>query len=82
MRTALLALLLLAGQAAACPFCDGGPSGTNEVRERVLDDGFWPRAAVVLAPFPVLAGLVALAYFFPRCDAERDDPCEPPTAGR
>lgn len=51
--------------ATACPFCDGGPSGVNEVREGVFDANFWPRVAATLAPFPILAGIVALIYFGP-----------------
>ena len=69
MLVATLAPLVLvaafAPKATACPFCDGGPSGVNEVREGVFDDNFWPRVAATLAPFPVLAGIVALIYFGP-----------------
>jgi hypothetical protein len=64
----LAPLVLVAGfatKASACPFCDGGPSGVNEVREGVFDHNFWPRVAATLAPFPVLAGIVALIYFGP-----------------
>lgn len=52
-------------QASACPFCDGGPSGVNEVRDGIFDQNFWPRVAATLAPFPILAGIVALIYFGP-----------------
>jgi hypothetical protein len=58
-------VLVLAPAAAACPFCDGGPDGVNEVRDGVFDENFWPRVAATLAPFPVLAGVVALIYFGP-----------------
>jgi hypothetical protein len=54
-----------ASRASACPFCDAGPSGVNEVREGVFDSNFWPRFAATLAPFPILAGIVALIYFGP-----------------
>jgi hypothetical protein len=60
-----LALVVFAPAASGCPFCDGGPSGVNEVREGIFDDTFWPRVAATLAPFPVLAGIVALIYFGP-----------------
>jgi hypothetical protein len=58
-------LVLLAPVAPACPFCDGGPSGVNEVRAGIFDSHFWPRVAATLAPFPILASLVALIYFVP-----------------
>jgi hypothetical protein len=61
----LLALAAVAPRAAACPFCDGGPDGVNEVRDGVFDEDFWPRVAATVAPFPVLAGIVALIYFGP-----------------
>jgi len=60
-----MALVLFAPTASACPFCDGGPTGVNEVREGVFDTNFWPKVAATLAPFPVLAGIVALIYFGP-----------------
>lgn len=59
------ALVVIAPRADACPFCDGGPTGVNEVRAGVFDENFWPRAAATVAPFPVLAGIVALIYFGP-----------------
>lgn len=61
----LVLVVAFASQASACPFCDGGPSGVNEVREGVFDHNFWPRVAATLAPFPILAGIVALIYFGP-----------------
>ncbi len=61
----LVLVAAFAPQATACPFCDGGPSGVNEVREGVFDTNFWPRVAATLAPFPILAGIVALIYFGP-----------------
>jgi hypothetical protein len=62
---ALVALTTLAPKAEACPFCDGGPDGVNEVRDGIFDEHFWPRVAAIIAPFPVLAGIVALIYFGP-----------------
>ena len=61
----LVPVATFAPKASACPFCDGGPSGVNEVREGVFDNNFWPRVAATLAPFPILAGIVALIYFGP-----------------
>jgi hypothetical protein len=49
----------------ACPWCNGGPSGINEVRAGIFNDTFWMRAAAVLAPFPLFAGIIALIYFGP-----------------
>ena len=54
-------VLVLAPAAAACPFCDGGPDGVNEVRDGIFDEQFWPRVAATVAPFPVLAGVVWIA---------------------
>lgn len=70
----LAPVLLVVGatsQASACPFCDGGPSGESPVRDGIFDDHFWPRAAATLAPFPILAALVALIYFGPPGFARR-----------
>lgn len=64
-----LALIVLAAgapRATACPFCEGGADGVNEVRNGVFDENFWPRAAATLAPFPVLGAVVALIYFGPQ----------------
>lgn len=61
----LAALGATASKASACPFCDGGPSGVNEVRAGVFEENFWPRVAATLAPFPVLVGIVALIYYGP-----------------
>lgn len=47
----------------ACPFCDGDQTGVNEVKAGIFNECFWPRVAAILAPFPVLAGIVALIYF-------------------
>ena len=51
--------------AEACPWCNGGPSGINEVKAGIFNDTFWMRAAAVLAPFPLFAGIIALIYFGP-----------------
>jgi hypothetical protein len=84
---ALLALGTVAPRAAACPFCDGGPDGVNEVRDGVFDENFWSRVAATVAPFPVLAGVVALIYFGPptfrrsgQKDAEVVEPASPPSS--
>lgn len=68
-RTVALALLLMVlgsfTPATACPFCNGGPSGVNEVKEGIFNATFWPRVGAVLAPFPILGGIVAFIYFGP-----------------
>ncbi len=61
----LVLVVVFASKAMACPFCDGGPSGVNEVREGIFDYNFWPKVAATLAPFPIFAGIVALIYFGP-----------------
>ena len=64
----LAPLVLVAGfatKAMACPFCNGGPSGMNEVWEGIFDGNFLPRVLATLAPFPIFAGIVALIYFGP-----------------
>jgi hypothetical protein len=83
----LVALAAFAPEAAACPFCDGGPDGVNDVRDGVFDENFWPRVAATVAPFPVLAGVVALIYFGPptlwrggRKDAGGAEPASPPSS--
>jgi hypothetical protein len=60
-----LVLTILARPAEACLFCDGGPTGVNDVRMGIFNDDFWPRAAGLIAPFPVLGAIVALIYFGP-----------------
>ena len=45
----------------ACPFCNG-TLGVNEVRDGIFNAYFWPRLLAVVAPFPILAGIVALIY--------------------
>lgn len=61
----VLLITLLAPAVSACPFCDGGPSGDNPVRDDIFDHTFWPRLAATLAPFPILGGIVAFIYFAP-----------------
>jgi hypothetical protein len=61
----LVLVVVFASKAMACPSCDGGPSGVNEVREGIFDNNFWPKVAATLAPFPIFAGIVALIYFGP-----------------
>lgn len=55
--------LIIASPAMACPFCDGDSSGTNPVWEGIFNEQFWTRAAAVVAPFPILLGVVATIYF-------------------
>jgi hypothetical protein len=57
--------LCLSTSAWACPWCDGGATGLNPVRDGIFNKTFLMRAAAVLAPFPVFTGIVALIYFGP-----------------
>lgn len=59
----LVALLPLASRVSACPFCDGGPSGVNEVKEAVFGASFWPHLLATAAPFGVLLGIAAALHF-------------------
>lgn len=77
----LSALAFAAPRAEACPFCGGGPEGANEVRDGVFDEHFWPRVAATAAPFPVLAGIVALIYFGPPTFRRTGrEPASPPSS--
>jgi hypothetical protein len=61
----VVVLFCMTSPALACPWCDGGQPGINQVKAAIFNEGFWMRAAAVLAPFPVLAGIVAFIYFGP-----------------
>ena len=66
-----VALLALAPVAAACPFCDGGPDGRNEVREAIFGPDFWPNLLIAAAPFAVMGAVTAAVYFGPPGRASR-----------
>lgn len=59
-------VLALAPSAAACPFCDGGPSGVNPVRREVFGPGFWTNALAAAAPFAVMLLAAGLLLREPR----------------
>ena len=61
---ALVVALFTSTAAWACPFCNPS-SGINEVKAGIFNDLFWMRAAAVVAPFPVFAGIIALIYYGP-----------------
>jgi hypothetical protein len=66
MSRLVLPLVLLAAFAsvgAACPFCDGGPSGRNAVREAIFGERFWPIALGTALPFAVFFAIAALIHF-------------------
>lgn len=65
-------LLLTASTAMACPVCDGGPDGINEVKNGIFNCQLLLRAAAVLAPFPVFAGIVVFIYFGPKGSPQRE----------
>ena len=56
----MLLILLQPSSLLACPFCDGGPSGVNEVRAEVFSPDFWSHALAVAAPFAVMAAVVTV----------------------
>ena len=60
----LLLATFVASDAFACPFCHP-PSGVNEVKAGIFNETFLDRAAAVLAPFPIFAGIVAFIYYGP-----------------
>jgi hypothetical protein len=62
----VLVAFALAPSAAACPFCDGGPSGVNEVRREVFGPGFWRNALATAAPFAAVLTVVGLILREPR----------------
>jgi hypothetical protein len=70
-RRAFLLLLLavvvvgLPAAASACPFCEGGPSGTNQVREAIFGGGFWFHLAAVGLPFALLLALAFVLHGMP-----------------
>ena len=72
----IVVLFCMTSIVGACPWCNGGPSGINEVKTGIFNDTFWMRAAAVLAPFPFFAGIIALIYFGPpnfRVGSKRED---------
>lgn len=64
MSGTFIILLCVAPPLRACPFCYS-PSGINQVKAEIFNETFWSRAAAVLAPFPIFAGIVAFIYFGP-----------------
>jgi hypothetical protein len=65
LAVAAAVAFVAAPPAAACPFCDGGPSGVNDTRAEVFGPAFWPNALAAAAPFAVLLGVVAAVRFAP-----------------
>jgi hypothetical protein len=53
-------VLLTTPGAVACPFCDGGPGGVNEVRRELFGPEFWPNLLAAAAPFGVVLGVVVV----------------------
>jgi len=60
---ALAMVLCIFSTAKACPFCNGGQAGINQVKAGIFSDTFWLHAAAVLAPFPLLAGIVIFMHY-------------------
>jgi hypothetical protein len=51
-----------ASRAIACPFCDGGPSGVNEVKEAIFGADFLWNLGMVSMPFLVFAVIIAAIH--------------------
>jgi hypothetical protein len=64
MSGTFIVLLCVGSPLSACPFCYP-PSGINQVKAEIFGETFGSRAAAVLAPFPIFAGIVAFIYFGP-----------------
>lgn len=57
----LIALVLPASAIMGCPICDSETG--QEVRAGIFDEDFAANLVMVLLPFPVLLGIVAMIYF-------------------
>jgi hypothetical protein len=62
---ALTLVLGSASESSACPFCDGGPSGTNEVKAVIFGEDFGFNLLATTLPFVALAGVVVFLSFGP-----------------
>jgi hypothetical protein len=64
--TVVLAVFFLfdARPILACPWCRSA-SGVNSVAAEIFNESFWLAVTAILAPFPVLAAIVAAIYFTP-----------------
>ena len=58
-------ILLLTATASACPFCEGGPSGRNEVNEAIFGDGFWFNLGAAALPFVFVFALAVAIHGVP-----------------
>ena len=58
---ALLAALAVPAGALACPVCNTDTG--SEVRAGIFDSSFSRNVVAVLAPFPILVGIVAFIHF-------------------
>jgi hypothetical protein len=65
VSAACLVWLVACSTAAACPFCDGGAAGVNEVRRAVFGPDFWPNVLAAAAPFAVVAVAVLAVHSGP-----------------
>lgn len=68
-RTFLLLLTVVAvmvpATTSACPFCEGGPSGTNEVKEAIFGEGFLGNLVAVGLPFLFVFALTLAVHGLP-----------------
>ena len=57
----VLAVLLSASSALACPFCESETG--QQVKAGIFNDQFWGNVMLTGLPFPILLAIVALIYF-------------------
>ena len=56
-------LPLMSSEASACPFCDSPTAA--KVRDAIFNEDFGYHVIGSLAPFPILAVVLALIYYAP-----------------
>jgi hypothetical protein len=70
MRARFLVASVLAlawvSEPSACPFCDGGPSGENEVQAAIFGDDFAFCLLATALPFLASGAVAAVVTTFPR----------------
>jgi hypothetical protein len=73
-------VLVFCAQAAASPFCEGGPDGENRVRTAVFDDRFGPHLGAVGLPFALVLAGIAVWHFYPSRRTTEEGGTHGPTA--
>lgn len=60
---ALMVILAIPTSAVACPFCDGGATGRNEVKAAIFGEGFGLHLLTIALPFMVVVLLTGVMGF-------------------